>query len=429
MPRLSRREDDRGSPGIGVTFLRKQESGSDTPASQRALRVLHVTPHYAPAWSYGGLVEAVFHLTRHLACAGACVRVLTTDANGEHRRLPPRARAQYSGAFGVEAIYCARRAAKSVAPAMLARLPAMVRWADLVHLHAAYSFPSIPTLAAARLAGRPVVWTPHGALQRWPGSRRVKLKSLWEKISGAIAPRRWTLHLTSRDEARECADRFPNAARIIVPNGVEIPERAVRLESADRLRIGFIGRLDPKKGIENLLEACVLLAERGRISFSLAIAGSGAPAYERRLSVRVAALSARIDVLMSGDVRDDAKERWFADRDVIVAPSFTENFGIVIAEALAREVPVIASHGTPWAELETHGCGLWVANDAASLAAALERIAVMPRAAMGARGRAWMIDKFSWERCARDMMRCYRDLLGRCDGPRESAIARAPGAL
>jgi len=411
-----------------VTFSLKRKSASDRSASPRALRVLHVTPYYAPAWCYGGIVEAVFQLTRHLAGAGACIRVLTTDAEGEHRRLPPQSRAQYSGTPGVEAIYCPRRAAKSVAPAMLARLPAMVRWADIVHLHAVYSFPTFPTLAYARMLDRPVVWTPRGALQRWKGSRRVALKSLWEKISEGIAPRRLALHLTSEDEARECADRFPSAARIIVPNGVEIPERAARLESVDKIRIGFIGRLDPKKGIENLLDACVLLAERQSLAFSLAIAGSGAPAYERKLSERVAALSARIDILMSGEVRGDAKERWFASRDVVVVPSYTENFANVIAEALAREAPVIASHGTPWAELETHGCGLWVANDAASIAAALERIAVMPRAAMGARGRAWMIDQFSWERCARDMMRCYDDLLGRYDGARESAIARAPGA-
>lgn len=115
---------------------------------------------------------------------------------------------------------------------------------------------------------------------------------------------------------------------------------------------------------------------------------------------------------MSGEVRGNEKERWFANQDVVVVPSYTENFANVIAEALARAVPVIASRGTPWAGLEAHGCGLWVANDAASLAAALERIAGMPLALMGARGRDWMIDRYSWERSARDMMRCYEELLG-----------------
>jgi glycosyltransferase involved in cell wall biosynthesis len=398
-----------------------RESGH-TPPRREVLRVLHVTPYFAPAWCYGGIVEAVAHLTRHLARAGASIRVLTTDANGPHRRLTPQEREAYARCSAAATTYCARRAADSAAPAMLARMPAMIRWADLVHLHAVYSFPTIPALTYARMLGRPIVWTPHGALQRWRGSRRVALKSGWEKICAAIAPHRMALHLTSDQEARECADRFPAAARIIVPNGIEIPERAARSSSAGKLRIGFIGRLDPKKGIENLLEACAMLAGHRAIPFSLAIAGSGAQHYERELSERVAALSGAFEVLLSGDVRADARALWFAGRDIVVVPSFTENFGIVVAEALAREIPVIASTGTPWAELETRGCGLWVANDPASLADALERIAAMPMAEMGARGRAWMIDRYSWQRCASDMMRCYEEFL------RSPAVAQTPAA-
>ncbi|MGH7248494.1 MAG: glycosyltransferase, partial [Pseudomonadota bacterium] len=289
-----------------------------SPAGERALRVLHVTPCYAPAWGYGGIVEAVAHLTRHLARAGASVRVLTTDANGEHRRLTVTARENYSREADMQIVYCRRRAAHSIAPAMLARLPALVRWADLVHLHAVYSFPTFPTLAYARMLGRPVVWTPRGALQRWERSRRVGLKSLWEKIAAAIAPRRMAIHLTSDQEASECANRFSSARRIIVSNGVEIPERAMRSESAGKLRIGFIGRLDPKKGIENLLDACAMLAERATPAFSLAIAGSGARDYERGIAARVAALAERAEVTMSGDVRGEAKENWFANRDLVV---------------------------------------------------------------------------------------------------------------
>lgn len=390
------------------------------------MRVLQVTPCYPPAWRFGGVVEAVFQLTNHLARAGAHVRVLTTDANGEHQRLTPQARAAWTRGTDIETIYCPRLAADTAAPAMLARLPAMIRWADLVHLHAVYSFPTIPTLAYARILGRPVVWTPHGALQRWRGSRRVALKSIWEKICGASAPRQMALHLTSDQEASESSERFPAVARIIVPNGVEIPQRVERVESAGKLRIGFIGRIDPKKGIENLLDACAMLADRRRPAFSLAIAGSGTREYQSRIAARVAA---RADVTMSGAVRGEDKERWFANQDVVVVPSYTENFGIVIAEALARAVPVIASRGTPWTGLETQGCGLWVANDPASLAAALERIAAMPLAEMGARGRTWMIDRYSWERCARDMMRCYEELLGIQGVADASAADRAHRAI
>ncbi len=391
----------------------------DLRARRNALRVLQVTPYYAPAWGYGGVVEAVFQLTRYLARAGADVRVLTTDANGEHQRLTREAREAHTSGTAIETIYCPRRAADSSAPSMLARLPALIRWADLVHLHAVYSFPTIPTLAYARVLGRPVIWTPRGALQRWSGSRRVGLKSMWEKICGAIAPSRMALHLTSDQEASESLDRFPAVARIVVPNGVEIPKRVERTESVGKLRIGFIGRIDPKKGIENLLDACAMLAARGTPEFSLAIAGNGTREYQERIAARVAACAG---IAMSGEVRAEEKERWFANQDVVVVPSYTENFANVIAEALARAVPVIASRGTPWAGLETQGCGLWVDNDPANLAAAIERISAMPLAEMGARGRAWMIDRYSWERCARDMMLCYQKLV------RTPGVADSPAA-
>jgi glycosyltransferase involved in cell wall biosynthesis len=390
------------------------------------MRVLQVTPYYAPAWGYGGVVEAVFQLTRHLGRAGTEVRVLTSDANGEHRRLTRAAREAHTRNTGIETVYCRRRAAESAAPAMLARLPALIRWADLVHLHAVYSFPAIPTLAYARVLGRPVVWTPRGALQRWPGSRRVALKSVWEKICGAIAPRRMTLHLTSDQEASESSDRFAGAARVVIPNGVEIPRHVDRAELAGRLRIGFIGRIDPKKGIENLLDACAILAARGTPECSLSIAGGGLREYRDRIVARV---TGRVDVTMSGEVRDEEKERWFASQDVVVVPSYTENFANVIAEALARAVPVIASRATPWTALETRGCGLWVANDPASLADAIQRIAAMPLAEMGARGRDWMIERYSWERCARDMIRCYENLLGIPGIADAPAADRAQGAI
>jgi glycosyltransferase involved in cell wall biosynthesis len=69
-----------------------------------------------------------------------------------------------------------------------------------------------------------------------------------------------------------------------------------------------------------------------------------------------------------GEVLSEAKKRLFENSDVAVVPSHTENFAIVVAEALAHGVPVIASMGTPWNRLDEMKCGLWVDNDAVSLA-------------------------------------------------------------
>jgi glycosyltransferase involved in cell wall biosynthesis len=380
-------------------------------ADDAALRVLHVTPFFAPAWVYGGLPESAYQFARHLAHAGATVRVLTTDANGWGTRLDAAAMAAYAHRDGIEVRYCARVARQSVSLELLRAIAEQVRWADVVHLHAAYSFPTIPTLLAARQLKRPVIWTPHGALQRWSGSRRVGFKSLWEKVCIAVASRSLVLHLTSQDEVSETRARFPRATVGLIPNGVEIPQALHRVPRGAWLRLGFVGRLDPKKGIENLLAACSILKERSGPDFSLAIAGSGSSEYEAQLRREIDRLELRNEVAMLGDLRGEEKRRMFERTDVVVAPSFTENFAIVVAEALAHGAAVIASTGTPWKEVERVGCGLWVNNDPASLADAIIKINSMPIAEMGERGRRWMAADFSWEKCASEMIALYRNIL------------------
>jgi glycosyltransferase involved in cell wall biosynthesis len=388
-----------------------QHPVADNDNDGDAVRVLHISPFFAPAWVYGGLPEAAYQFARHLADAGAVVRVLTTDANGPGTRLDPAAFAAYSHGERFEVRYCARVACQSVSIELLGALVEQVRWADVIHLHAAYSFPTIPTMLAARTLKRQVVWTPHGALQRWSGSRRVGLKSLWEKVCIAAGQREMVIHLTSASEAAETRARFPGAIIGTIPNGVEIPKTFKREPRGALLRLGFVGRLDPKKGIENLLAACRILKDRNAPAFSLAIAGAGSSEYEAKLRREIDRVELADRVAMLGDIRGDEKRRMLERTDVLVAPSFTENFAIVVAEALAHGAAVIASTGTPWKEVEQVGCGLWVDNDPASLADAIAKISAMPTAEMGERGRRWMATDFSWQKSASEMMTLYKSLL------------------
>jgi glycosyltransferase involved in cell wall biosynthesis len=117
-------------------------------------------------------------------------------------------------------------------------------------------------------------------------------------------------------------------------------------------------------------------------------------------------------VTFFGHAKDDSKRHLFAHSDVLVLPSHTENFGMVAAEALANAVPVIVSKGAPWQRVEEIGCGLWVENDAESIAAAVQRIARMPLRSMGDRGRAWMVRDFSWPSKALDFVSLYTELVG-----------------
>ena len=92
-------------------------------------------------------------------------------------------------------------------------------------------------------------------------------------------------------------------------------------------------------------------------------------------------------------------------------PSRVASFAIAVAEGLAFALPVIASRNTPWARLADRGCGMWVDNDPASLAQAIQRMRAMPLEEMGRRGREWMLAEFSWDVAAREVCNTYSVML------------------
>jgi glycosyltransferase involved in cell wall biosynthesis len=177
----------------------------------------------------------------------------------------------------------------------------------------------------------------------------------------------------------------------------------------------YLGRLHPIKGVESLIDACKLLAGDAE-PWRLKIAGSGESDYAHHLRSKVVKLELHGRVEFLGEVSGEAKEDLFAESDILLAPSYVENFGMVIAEALAREVPVIAGKGTPWQGLEANGCGLWVQNGPPNLAEAIRRIRGMPLGEMGRRGRCWMRREFSWDCVGRQMLEVFRScLLATCE--------------
>lgn len=375
------------------------------------MKVLHVTPSFYPAFVYGGPTQSVYQLCCSLARSGCDVEVLTTNANGRGQVLDVSTSHAVELAQRLHVRYCGRWMGESISPALLGRLWSQIRRADVVHLMAVYSFPTIPTLLACRLLRKPVVWSPRGMLQRWAGTTRPALKSIWEQVCRIVSPRSLVLHVTSEEEARQSATRMPNVKIAVIPNGLEMPERVAEINGNKGLRLLFIGRLHPKKGIENLLGAYKLLAHSFPVPVSLTIAGAGDRQYTEELRNRIKTLNLCEQVRLTGAVFGEDKEETFLNADVVVVPSHTENFAMVVAEALAYGIPVIASTGTPWKRLAEMGCGLWVDNCAESLAEAIKEISRMPLSEMGLKGREWMQREFVGEAIAQKMIDLYQQLL------------------
>lgn len=369
-------------------------------------RVLHVTPSFHPATAYGGPVEMARIITEAQALRGMTVSVITTDANGPRNRL--RVSRRHVTQSGVRVSYHRRWFGESIAPGLLAEIWRMARSADVIHLHGAYSFPTIPALLLARVFGKPVVWSPHGAFMTHANSTgRVLFKRVWVSFCRVIAPPRTILHAAGANELSESTMVFPRMRKLVVPLAVEVPQ--IPLErTPQHLHILFVGRLTPIKGIENLIQAFRIIAQSRSGSVArLTIAGSGDSDYERELRTLAQRLELTTKVSFVGAVSPEERNRLLQSAMCLVLPSHSENFGMAVAEALAQGVPVVASTGTPWKDLDLRGCGKWVSNDPSALADAILALATEDLARASECARRWAADDFSVDAVVQQLSLAY----------------------
>jgi len=381
------------------------------------VRILHITPAYYPATYWGGPMFSVLSLNNALAAMPDVeLKVLTTDSAGPKVSQRVDIETVNPAWYPGQDVFFARRiAGNSISLDLLAKLVPLIRWADVVHLTATYSFPSIPTLIACRWLDTPLVWSPRGAIlddDAWQCLKRRRLKDIWLGLCNSLIKKgRVSLHVTSEDEKTASVARLPKANATIVRNGVDVPTALSPRTwlKGGTLRLLFIGRLAPKKGLENLLNAMKVL--ESDLDIQLTICGTGEKDYERSLKAKAGhLLLLDKSVHFVGHVDGERKREAFINSDVCVIPSFSENFCMVVAESLAHGTPVIASHGTPWSQIEDRQCGMWVANDPRTLVQSILAIRKENLDKMGERGWKWMRDEFSWDVIANDMYRVYREM-------------------
>lgn len=229
-----------------------------------------------------------------------------------------------------------------------------------------------------------------------------------------VMPDQCILHVTSEAEGEASKLRLPGVPIVIVPNGVDVPETIGVRSRSGEVRFLYLGRLHPIKGLDALIAACGILDRNGGMEpWSLTIAGSAPDDYGRRLQddVTTRGLSHRVHFV--GEVLGEEKRKLLVETDVLLLPSRAESFGMVVAEALAHGIPVIASRGTPWSDLEKVGCGLWSDDSSQGIAASMERISKMALVEMGAKGRRWMQQEFDWNVTSTRMANCYQGVVSR----------------
>ncbi|MDP3673063.1 MAG: glycosyltransferase [Telluria sp.] len=261
----------------------------------------------------------------------------------------------------------------------------------------------------------PFIVSPRGMLEPWAlQTGRFKKRLAWALYQRRDLQRAACIVATSDEERTSVLSLLPAASVAVVPNGWSPPltAPATKREAGYDRRVLFFSRIHPKKGVEILLEAWTQLRPR---EWRLDIVGPGEASYVDALRRGHMSPDNQTNVRFMPPVYgEDEKISAISSADVVVLPSFSENFGSIIVEALGLGVPVVTTTGTPWRELPARQAGWWVEPSAAAIAAALREAMALTdeqRADMGRRGRDWILSDFAWDSVASRMIHVYEQVL------------------
>ncbi len=381
----------------------------------------------------GGVVRATLDLCAALAGHGHEVALVTSDATD----VPEAWKRGDVGCPKVEEV-----------PPLTGHLKLLSRWsrraielmlskADLVHIHEFWQPAAAQVAMIAKRLGTPYVISAHGMLDDWSMGQSALKKQVFLKLVGNRMFRgAGAVHCTAESEAEQASRWVPDAATGVVPYVLDLTSYRV-LPDREASRAGlpgdpelptvvFMSRLHHKKGLEHLIEATAHLARAGR-PVELMVAGTGEPTYEESLRQEAAALGVSERVHFLGHVGGAAKVALLRAADMLVLPSYQENFGLVLVEALACGTPVVTTKAVDiWRELQVSGGSTIIDEpDTSAVVAAIARLVADPRrrATMGRVGREWVLNHLDPARVVGEFDRLYQRL--KAVAPRQATPALA----
>lgn len=385
------------------------------------MKILQVIPSLSPY--LGGPTRVALQLSQNLQAIGADVEILTTDDDTVQRLEVPLS--QLILYKGLKATFLPRtmRAKEFLYTRTLAKWHRKhLKQFDLIHTH--YLFSHLPTWTAraARYSKIPYLMRPLGQLTPWALSQSAQRKQLYRHlIEDHNLQQAAMIHCTSPGEVSDIDALNILTPKLLLPLGVELPslERTTakkclrqKYNLDDRPVLLFLSRLHPKKRLEFLLEVVQHLNKQV-LTVNLLIAGSGEPAYEQQLQDYVKVLGIKDRVIFTGFIDGAEKNTLLQGSDLFVLPSYSENFGIAVAEALAAATPVAITpkvQTAPW--IAEYKAGWVIPADSTqwvkTLGEALQHPEILQKRGVASRKLASTV--FSWPAIARKLLDVYQDI-------------------
>lgn len=385
------------------------------------MRILHVAGSLAPR--DGGPPKACFEMARALARRGHEVSIFTTNADGPGvLDVPLREPVERDGVT-LRHFPITRPRFWRTSPELARALTGEIPRSDVVHLHSLYQFHDWATGRECRRSGVPYLMQPHGALDPYLYRRhrlRKRLVELW--FQDAVTRGAGAVLFTTGEEMRLARPCTFGVRGIVAPLGLDLDEyeplpprgrfRAAHPRIGRRPIVLFFGRLNFKKGLDVLLPAFADAA-RARPDVHLVVAGPDG-GMRARVEAWIGEHGLGARTTLTGMVTGPDKLDLLADSDLFVLPSYTENFGIAVIEAMACGLPVaISDKVNLWREVAGADAG-WVAPpEPGPFRKAIVEALSDPAAARGkgTRGRALVAERFRWSGIGRTLEEAYASLV------------------
>jgi glycosyltransferase involved in cell wall biosynthesis len=386
------------------------------------MKILHVIANLAPR--YGGPSKACWEMARAVARLGHEVSIYTTNQDGPGKLAVPLDHAVYRE--GVEIRYFPIQAPRfwgtslPLALALSRKIPAT----DLVHIHSLYLFHDLVAGHCCRRYHIPYLMRPHGTLDPFIHRRHRWRKGLMERLFEHRNIRQAAaLHFTTAEEARLASPFTFQTPGVVVPLGIdlaefkELPEpgqfRKYYPEIGDKQIILFFGRINFKKGLDILAKAFGRVARR-RDDVHLVIAGPDNDGYGTQVRAWLAAEGVLDRATFTGMLLGTEKLAVLRDANIFVLPSYSENFGLAVIEAMAAGLPVIISDQVNiWREVQAYQAGRVIPCDAVALADQLVALLDHPAdaTAMGQRGMSIVKELYQWDKVAEALIEVYANVI------------------
>ncbi|WP_421831899.1 glycosyltransferase [Limnobacter sp.] len=370
------------------------------------MKILHVVPSINLA--YGGPSRTTVHLANNLAVINGCEVYFYTYEELNEDRLE-----FFPEVFAFTRI-CSRYYRLVSVLRDFYRIKSILKEfdIDIVHIHGVWHPLGHFSAKAASCLNVPYIIQPRGMLEPWAMKFRwLKKKfamSIYQKsdlrgASGFIA--------TSDQEAHSLRVLCKSDHVAVIPNGVELLSNNIFVSNKSYIKTAlFMSRIHPKKGVYELVGAWEKLKPEG---WFLRIVGPDDGGHLARIRRLVNRLQLEDMVKVVGPLYGESREIEYARADLFILPTYSENFGIAIAEALSYGIPVLTTTGAPWSSIVDNKCGWWIDPGEESLVDALPKalsISDAERFEMGSRAKK-LAANFEWGSVAQQTLDFYSKVI------------------